>query len=103
MWATCAIISTGLFGCAKAPNCKISPVELEELREDIRGLKKDLKTAQDREAQLTAELAAKQADLVTKRTRPDSLRAQLEAIKKGAGKTEKPKDAPKKAPKKGTP
>ncbi|HKW14319.1 MAG TPA: hypothetical protein VJS69_07535, partial [Candidatus Krumholzibacteria bacterium] len=93
-WAACTIISMCFVGCAKAPACKISPVELEELREDISVLKKDLKTAQDREAQLTADLAAKQADLATKRGKPDELRAQLEAVKKGAGKTEKAKDAP---------
>ena len=118
-WAACAIISMCFVGCAKAPNCKVSPVELEELREDITNLQKDLKTAKDREAQLTADLAAKQADLATKRGKPDELRAQLEAVKKGAGKTEKAKDAPKDtkkpapaakpaptppaAPKKGTP
>jgi len=82
----------------------VSPVELEELREDIAGLKKDLGNAKDREAKLTAELAAKQADLAAKRGKPDELRAQLEAVKKGAGKTEKPKEAPaKSATKKGTP
>jgi len=51
-WAATVIISMCFFGCAKAPNCKVSPVELEELREDIAQLQKDLKTARDREAQL---------------------------------------------------
>jgi septal ring factor EnvC (AmiA/AmiB activator) len=94
-WATCAIISMCFVGCAKAPTCKVSPVELEELREDISVLQKDLKNAKDREAQLTADLATKQADLAAKRPKPDELRAQLEQVKKGVGKTEKPKDAPK--------
>jgi septal ring factor EnvC (AmiA/AmiB activator) len=94
-WATCAVVSIGFFGCAEAPPCKVSPVELEELREDIAVLKKDLKTAKDKEAALTADLATKQADLATKRTKPDELRAELDQVKKGAGKTEKPKDAPK--------
>jgi hypothetical protein len=81
-------------GCSQAPPCKVSPVELEELREDISVLKRDLKNAQDREAQLTADLKTKQATLADRRTKPDSLRAQLEAVKKGAGKTEKAKEAP---------
>jgi septal ring factor EnvC (AmiA/AmiB activator) len=96
-WATCVIISMGLVGCAKAPTCKVSPVELEELREDVAVLKKDLKSAQDREATLTADLAAKQATLADRRTKPDSLRAQLEQVKKGVGKTEKAKETPAKA------
>jgi hypothetical protein len=86
-----------LVGCAKAPTCKVSPVELEELREDVSVLKKDLKNAQDREAALTADLATKQATLADRRTKPDSLRAQLEQVKKGVGKTEKAKEAPAKA------
>lgn len=99
-WATCAVVSIGFFGCASAPPpCKVTPVELEEMREDIAGLQKDLKLAKEKEATLTADLAAKQADLATKRTMPDSLRAELEQVKKGAGKTEKPKDAPKDAKK----
>jgi len=94
-WAASVIISMCFFGCAKAPNCKVSPVELEELHEDIAQLQKDLKTARDREAQLTADLATKQADLAGKRGKPAELRAQLDQVKKGAGKTEKAKEAPK--------
>lgn len=95
-WAASVImISMCFFGCTKAVDCKVSPVELEELREDIGVLQKDLKTARDREAQLTADLAAKQADLAAKRGKPAELRAQLDQVKKGAGKTEKAKEAPK--------
>ncbi len=94
-WAASVIISMCFFGCTKAVDCKVSPVELEELREDIAQLQKDLKIARDRETQLTADLAAKQADLETKRSKPAELRAQLDMVKKGAGKTEKAKEAPK--------
>jgi septal ring factor EnvC (AmiA/AmiB activator) len=90
------------FGCSTAPTCKVSPVELEELREDIAGLQKDLKNARDREAQLTTDLATKKADLETKRGKPAELKAQLEQVKKGAGKTEKPKTDTKDAAKKGS-
>jgi septal ring factor EnvC (AmiA/AmiB activator) len=95
------VLSTGFFGCAKTTTCEISPVELEELREDIAVLQRDLKTARDREAQLSADLAAKKADLDSKRGKPAELRATLEQVKKGAGKTEKAKE-PKEAAKKGT-
>jgi len=97
-----ATIAVGSFGCAKTTTCKVSPVELEELREDIAVLQKDLKTARDREAQLQSDLAAKQADLETKRGKPAELRAQLEQVKRGAGKTEKAKTDAKDAAKKGS-
>ena len=101
--AVSAVVAVGLLGCSsKVTTCEVSPVELEELREDIAVLEKDLKTARDREAQLSADLAAKQADLATKKGKPAELRAQLEQVKRGAGKTEKAKEtkeAPKAAPK----
>ena len=89
--AACAVILISIVGCSKTTTCKVSPVELEELREDIAGLQKDLKTARDRETQLTTDLATKKADLETKRGKPAEMRAQLEQVKKGAGKTEKAK------------
>jgi chromosome segregation ATPase len=91
--AACAVVSISIVGCAKAPTCEVSPVELEELREDIAVLEKDLKAARDRAAQLTSELAAKKADLEVKRSRPDELRARLEQIRRGSGRIEKPKTA----------
>ena len=100
--AACAVVSVSLFGCSKTTTCEVSPVELEELREDIAVLQRDLKTAQEREAQLTTDLATKKADLETKRGKPAELRAQLDQVKKGAGKTEKPKTDAKDAAKKGS-
>jgi chromosome segregation ATPase len=70
----------------------VSPVELEELREDVSVLQKDLKTARDRQQQLTTELAAKRADLESKRDKPDELRSRLEQLKRGSGRQEKPKN-----------
>ena len=87
----CAVVSLCIIGCSQAPTCKVSPVELEELREDIAVVQKDLKTAQDRQQQLAADLAAKQASLETKRAMPDELRRRLEATRKGSGRTEKAK------------
>ncbi|HEX6789890.1 MAG TPA: hypothetical protein VF247_01150 [Candidatus Krumholzibacteria bacterium] len=99
--AACAFSFIALSGCAKTTTCEISPVELEELREDIAVLQKDLKTAKDRETALTNDLATKKADLESKKAKPAELRAQLDAVKKGAGKTEKAKE-PKDAAKKGS-
>lgn len=89
--ATCAVVSISIVGCSKAPTCKVSPVELEELREDIALQEKDLKAARDRQQQLTNELAVKQADLESKRAKPDELRKRLEQVKRGSGRVEKPK------------
>jgi septal ring factor EnvC (AmiA/AmiB activator) len=100
--AACAVLSMSLVGCSKTTTCQVSPVELEELREDVAVLQKDLKTAKDREAALTTDLATKKADLETKKGKPAELRAQLEQVKKGAGKTEKSKTDAKDAPKKGS-
>jgi chromosome segregation ATPase len=69
----------------------VSPVEIEELREDIAVLEKNLASARERESQLTADLAAKQADLEAKKEKPAELRARLEQLKKGSGRVEKPK------------
>ena len=100
--AACAVIGVSLVGCSKAPMCEVSPVELEELREDISVLQADLKRERERAAQLSADLAAKKADLAEKRSKPAELRAQLEQVKRGAGKTEKEKADEKKAAGKGT-
>lgn len=91
--AACVVVAAGLVGCAKTQTCEVSPVELEELREDITNLQGDLKKQRDREADLKADLAAKKADLESKRGKPAELRAQLEQVKRGAGKTEKDKAA----------
>ncbi len=89
--AFCAVVSVSLVGCSTAPVCKVSPVELEELREDIAVQERDLKAARDRKQQLTGELATKQADLDSKRETPNELRKRLEQIKRGSGRAEKPK------------
>jgi septal ring factor EnvC (AmiA/AmiB activator) len=86
-------VSICIIGCSPAPTCKVSPVELEELREDIAVVERDLKAARDRAQQLRDELAAKQADLESKRSRPEELRSRLEQIRRGSGKVDKSKTA----------
>jgi septal ring factor EnvC (AmiA/AmiB activator) len=102
MLAAGAVMSVCLAACSTAPTCKVSPVELEELREDIAVLQADLKKARDREAELSTDLATKKADLETKKEKPAELRAKLDHIKKGSGKTEKPKTDAKEPVKKGS-
>ena len=95
--ACLAVVSTG---CAKIESCAVSPVEIEELREDISVIDKDLAGVHERAQALSEELAAKQADLNSKKDKPAELRAQLDLLKRGSGRIEKKpaatgKDAPK--------
>jgi chromosome segregation ATPase len=85
------MVCATVVGCGTAPTCNVSPVEIEELREDVAVVQKNLATARERQDNLEKELATKQADLATKKGKPDELRAQLEAMRKGSGRLEKPK------------
>ncbi len=85
------VVSVMLVGCGKPTTCNVSPVEIEELREDIAAVQKNLASARERADNLAKELAAKQADLDSKKGKPDELRAQLEALRKGSGRNEKAK------------
>jgi len=94
MLAACA--GTVVFlGCTQVPPCNVSPVEIEELKEDLTLLDKDLAGVQDRVKRLSDDLAAKQADLDTKKPRPAELRRRLELLKQGSGRTEKKPADPK--------
>lgn len=75
-------------GCAKVPPCTVSPVEIEETREDVKLLEKDLVEARGRAKELSDHLAAKQAELDEKKDKPDELRKKLEELKKGSGRGE---------------
>ena len=99
----CAV-SMVLVGCGKPSTCNVSPVEIEELREDVAVVQKNLATARERSDNLAKELATKQADLDSKKGKPDELRARLEAMRKGSGRNEKAKSLDTKtAPKAATP
>lgn len=81
----CVGVAALALGCAKVPPCTISPIEIEETREDVKVLEKDLTEAKDRAQKLSAELAAKQAELDSKKDKPAEMRAKLKELKKGSG------------------
>lgn len=96
--AACAVVMVCV-GCGTAPTCNVSPVEIEELRADVKAVQANLATARERRDNLTKELATKQADLDSKKGKPDELRARLEALRRGSGRTDKSKAAPSKTTK----
>jgi chromosome segregation ATPase len=71
--------------------CGVSPIEIEELREDISIIDKDLGGVRERAQQLADDLAAKQADLASKQDKPAELRRRLALLKAGSGRIEKKK------------
>ncbi len=75
----------GLTGCAQIPPCTVSPIEIEETREDVKVLEKDLVEARTRSKKLSEELAAKQTELGSKKDKPKELKKRLKDLKKGSG------------------
>ena len=74
-----------VFGCATVPPSTVSPVDIEETREDSKILEKDLLAARARARELSTELAAKKAEYDGKKDKPEELRKKLEELKKGSG------------------
>jgi len=81
-------VYASLFGCAKVPPSSVSPVDIEETREDVKILEKDLIAARDRAKKLNAELAAREAEYAEKKDKPDELRKKLKELKKGSGRVD---------------
>lgn len=81
------------FGCAKVPPCTVSPIDIEETREDVKILDRDLAAAKARAEQLTDELAKKKAELDSKKDKPDELRKKLDDLKKGSGRGDEKKES----------
>lgn len=84
--------AAGLFSCAKVPPCTVSPINIEETREDVKILEKDLIAARARAKQLSEELATKKATLEAKKDKPKELRKKVEELKKGSGRGDEDKD-----------
>jgi septal ring factor EnvC (AmiA/AmiB activator) len=81
-------VLVGAFGCAKVPPCTVSPVDIEETREDVKILDKDLVEARARAKKLSDELAKKKAELARQKDKPKELRKKLDDLKKGSGRGE---------------
>jgi len=98
IFGVCLAIMSGSLslGCATIPPPTVSPVEIEETREDIKILEKDLATARSRAQALTTELNAKKADLDGKKDKPAKLKKKLKNLKKGSGRDDKQKKKKKK-------
>lgn len=94
--AACAAVVS--VGCSKVETCNVSPIEIEELREDISIIDKDLAGVHERAQALSDDLAAKQADFDSKKDKPAELRRRLEMLKRGSGRIEKKAPETKKAP-----
>jgi chromosome segregation ATPase len=78
----------GALGCAKVPPCTVSPINIEETREDVKILDRDLAAAKARARELSEELAQKKAELESKKDKPDELRKKLDDLKRGSGRHE---------------
>jgi len=88
IWAGALLAVAGAIGCAEVPPCQTSPVAIEETRESVKILEKDLVGARDRAKKLSADLAAKQAEYNSKKDKPDELREEIEEREKGSGRHE---------------
>lgn len=76
--------------CSSAPVvCKVTPIDIEEMKADSRDLDIQLADAQDRLRRAKADLARWQTRIDTTRTKPPLLRAELEKVKKASGVTPK--------------
>jgi len=96
IFGVCLWLAAGSLGCATIPPPTVSPVEIEETREDIKLLEKDLVAARQRAQALTAELNAKKADLDSKKDQPAKLKKKLKELKKGSGRDDDEKKKKKK-------
>ena len=81
----------GALGCAKVPPCTVSPINIEETREDVKILDRDLAAAKARARELSDELAQKKAELDSKKDKPAELRKKLDDLQKGSGRHESQK------------
>lgn len=89
-------IYAGLTGCAGVPPSSVSPVDIEETREDVKILEKDLVAARARAQKLSAELTAREAEREEKKDKPEEMRKKLADLKKGSGRVETNRRAKKK-------
>ena len=85
----------GFLGCSKMKPCAVSPIEIEELKSDIRDVDGQLADAKEALARVQADLAAWEERLAQRRSEIPQLEAELARLKKASGVTVTPeKDQP---------
>jgi peptidoglycan hydrolase CwlO-like protein len=87
---SCVIVLSTLLaplvlGCSSAPPCTVSPIEIEETREDVKNLDKSLQEAKEKVQALQSKLAEKQKEYDQKKDKPAELRKKVEELEKGSG------------------
>lgn len=85
MIALFALLAPVCIGCSSAPPCTVSPIEIEETREDVKNLDKSLQEAKERVRTLQEKLAEKQKEYEAKKDKPAELRTKVEKLEKGSG------------------
>lgn len=90
MLALCSV--AGFIGCSAVKPCTVSPVDIEELKSDIRDVDAQLATAKATLAKVQADLAAAEERLAKRRAEIPQLQAELVRLKKASGVTEKPEE-----------
>jgi hypothetical protein len=81
---------SGYMGCATPKVCTVTPVDVEEIKSDIRDL--DTKIAGDKAilAKLQADVLTVQAQIAVKRAEVPVLQAELDSVKMASGVSVKP-------------
>jgi len=77
-------------GCATPKPCTVSPVDIEEIKSDIRDLNAEIGRRQEILTKLTTEVAGLEARLTERRGLVPGLEAELERVKKASGVSNKP-------------
>jgi len=72
-------------GCATPKTCAISPVEIEEIKSDIRDLNAEIGRRQEVLAKLTSDVAGLETRFAERRALVPSLEAEYERVKKASG------------------
>ena len=81
----CAV--AGFLGCSKMKPCTVTPVEIEELKSDIRDVDGQLASAKEALARVQADLASWEERLAERRSEIPQLEAELARLKKASGVT----------------
>jgi len=79
------ILAPLVLGCSSAPPCTVSPIEIEETREDVKNLDESLQKAKEKMRGLQAKLDEKKKEYQAKKDKPAELRKKVEELKKGSG------------------